>query len=179
MIPSSAVGLGSVALRTYAESQCMYDAGSPWGQRNYWKSNGMSELSDPAVLTLLERFKAIPSRLCVIGLEFLHGQVHRAEPGASAVGFRDAKFDLLIEAKWLDPADDDANVAWARETWSAMQPYVHGPAYLNYLVGEPQARVRAAYGAETYARLVRLKDRYDPDNFFRMNQNVQPSGGAR
>ena len=93
----------------------------------------------------------------------------------NAVGFKDARFDLLIESRWLDPAADAANVAWTRETWTAMQAYVAGGAYTNYLVDEPKERVRAAYGEETYRRLVELKDRYDPDNFFRMNQNIRPS----
>jgi len=168
----------AVAPRTYAESQRIYDAGSPWGQRNYWKSNGMAELSDGAISTLLERFREVPSPLCVIGLEFLHGQVHRTPAGSGAVGFRRAKFDLLIESKWLDAGADEPNVAWARDTWSAMQPHVAGPAYVNYLVAEPQERVRAAYGEQTYGRLVALKDRYDPENFFRMNQNIRPAKEA-
>jgi hypothetical protein len=167
------------APRSYVESQRIYDAGSPWGQRNYWKSNGMAELSDDAIDVLLERFRQIPSPLCMVGLEFLHGAVHRVDPGMNAVGFKRAKFDLLIESKWLDPAEDDANVAWARETWNAIQPYVAGPAYTNYLVSEPQERVRSAYGEAVYERLVRLKDRYDPANLFRFNQNVRPSAEVR
>jgi hypothetical protein len=138
----------------------------------------MAELSDGAIGTLLESFAEIPSPLCTIGLEFLHGQVHRAAPDANAVAFRRARFDLLIESKWLDPGADEENVAWARDTWSAMQPYVSGTAYTNYLVSEPQERVRAAYGEQVYGRLVRLKDRYDPENFFRMNQNIRPSAAA-
>ena len=163
----------ALAQRSYVESQCLYDAGSPWGQRNYWKSNGMPELTDAAARTLLERFAEIPSPLCVIGLEFLHGRIHGGESGA--VSFKSAKFDLLIESKWLDPTEDGANVAWTRDTWAAMQPHTAGGAYVNYLSVEPQERVRAAYGGEVYARLVALKDRYDPDNFFRMNQNIRPS----
>jgi len=167
--------VANVAPRSYVESQCLYDAGSPWAQRNYWKSNGMAELTDGAIETLLERFAQAPSPLSVIGLEFLHGQIHRLDPEADAVGFKRARFDLLIESKWLDPRADETNIAWARDTWAAMQAHVAGPAYTNYLVDEPQERVRAAYGEQTYARLVRLKDRYDPENFFRMNQNVRPS----
>lgn len=165
----------AVAQRSYVESQCLYDAGSPWGQRNYWKSNGMAELGDGAIETLLERFREIPSRHCLIGMEYLHGRIHRTEPDANAASFKRAKFDLLIESKWLDAADDDANVAWTRDTWAAMQPHVSGAAYTNYLGAEPQERVRAAYGERTYRRLVALKDRYDAENFFRMNQNIRPS----
>jgi FAD/FMN-containing dehydrogenase len=163
----------AVAVRSYVESQCLYDAGSPWGQRNYWKSNGMSELSDAAAQTLLERFAEIPSPLCVIGMEYLHGRIHSGVSGA--VSFKSARFDLLIESKWLDPAEDETNVAWTRDTWAAMQPHTAGGAYVNYLGLEPQERVRAAYGDEVYSRLVALKDRYDPENFFRMNQNIKPS----
>jgi FAD/FMN-containing dehydrogenase len=163
----------SVAVRSYVESQCLYDAGSPWGQRNYWKSNGMPELTDAAAQTLLERFAEIPSPLCAIGMEYLHGAIHSGVSGA--VSFKSAKFDLLIESKWLDPAEDDPNVAWTRDTWAAMRPHTAGGAYVNYLGVEPLERVRAAYGDEIYSRLVALKDRYDPENVFRMNQNIKPS----
>ena len=105
----------------------------------------------------------------------LHGQVHRSPSGANAVSFEDSKFNLLVNAKWLDSGEDEANVAWARGAFAALQPHMAGGAYVNYLVDEPEERVRAAYGAATYDRLVALKDRYDPDNFFRLNQNIVPS----
>jgi FAD/FMN-containing dehydrogenase len=164
-----------VARRSYVESQQLYDLGSPWGQRNHWKSNGFRELSDEAVQLLLEAFGSAASPLSQVALEHLHGQVHRSPWGANAVSFEDSKFNLLVNAKWLDSGEDEANVAWARGAFAALQPHMAGGAYVNYLVDEPEERVRAAYGAATYDRLVALKDRYDPDNFFRLNQNIVPS----
>jgi hypothetical protein len=167
-----------VARRGYVESQRLYDQASPWGQRNYWKSNGFGELTDEAIELLLEAFESAASPLSQIALEHLHGQVHRSDPEANAVAFEEAKFDLLVNAKWLDPAADDANVGWARESFARLQPHMARAAYLNYLVEEPEERVRAAYGPATYDRLVALKDRHDPENFFRLNQNIRPSASV-
>jgi len=168
-----------VARRSYVESQQLYALGSPWGQRNYWKSNGFGELSDEAAELLLDAFRSAASPLSQVALEHLHGQVHRSSEGASAVTFAESKFNLLVNAKWLDPGDDDANVAWARAAFAALQPHMAGGAYVNYLVAEPEERVRAAYGPATYDRLVGLKERYDPGNFFRLNQNIVPSNRQR
>jgi FAD/FMN-containing dehydrogenase len=164
-----------VARRSYVESQQLYDLSSPWGQRNYWKSNGFRDLSDEAVELLLDAFRSAASPLSQIALEHLHGEVHRSRADASAVSFGKSRFNLLVNAKWLDSGGDEANVAWARAAFAALQPHMAGGAYVNYLVNEPEERVRAAYGAATYDRLVALKDRYDPDNFFRLNQNIVPS----
>jgi FAD/FMN-containing dehydrogenase len=168
-----------VGRRTYVESQRLYDLASPWGQRNYWKSNGFRELSDEAIELVLDAFRSAASPLSQVALEHLHGQVHRSPAGGNAVSFAEAKFDLLVNAKWLDSREDDANVAWARAAFASLQPHMAGGAYVNYLVNEPEERVRAAYGPATYDRLVALKDRYDPDNFFRLNQNIVPSNLQR
>ena len=163
-----------VAPRSYVEAQQMYDQVSPWGQRNYWKSNGMSGLGEDAIRTLVEVFEARCSPLSQIQLEHLHGAVHQTDPGASAVGFQNATYDLLVNAKWLDPAVDSENIAWTRESFARLQPFVTGGAYVNYLLQEPEERIRAAYGATVYDRLAALKARYDPYNVFRLNQNIRP-----
>jgi FAD/FMN-containing dehydrogenase len=163
----------------YVEAQRTYDAISPWGQRNYWKSNGMAELSDSAIEVLVAACDARRSPLAQVQLEHLHGQVHRTDPASAAVGFHGATYNLLFNAKWLDPAVDEENVAWTRESFAAIQPFLAGGAYVNYLLAEPEERIRAAYGAETYDRLARIKARYDPDNVFRLNQNIRPQLSAR
>jgi hypothetical protein len=112
--------------------------------------------------------------LSQIQLEHLHGAVHRTDPGATAVGFHDATYDLLVNAKWLDPAADGENIAWMRESFGQLQPFVTGGAYVNYLLQEPEERIRAAYGTTVYDRLSALKVRYDPSNVFRLNQNIRP-----
>jgi FAD/FMN-containing dehydrogenase len=94
----------------------------------------------------------------------------------SAYRHRRAPFVLNINARWERPDDADPHVAWARGLWAALHPWSAGGVYVNFMGEEGQDRVRAAYGERTYRRLVALKDRYDPDNFFRMNQNIRPTG---
>jgi FAD/FMN-containing dehydrogenase len=165
----------AVAPRSYVESQRLYDSLSPWGWRNYWKTNGMGALSAEAADAIDEVFRAAPSPLSQVLLEHLHGAVHRSPRGTNALSFAGAKFDLLVNAKWIDPAGDEANLAWARQGFERMRPFFSSGAYPNYMFQEPRERVRDAYGPEAYRRLVALKDRFDPTNFFRLNQNIEPS----
>ena len=167
-----------VAPRSYVDAQRLYDQISPWGWRNYWKTNGMGALDHSAIGTLHEIFDEAASPLSQVQLEHLHGALHRSAPGSSALNFVGAKYDLLVNAKWTDPARDGDNVRWAREAFARLQPFLSGGAYPNYLFQETRERVRQAYGSDTYGRLVALKDRYDPANFFRLNQNIQPSSSS-
>ncbi|MEP7105182.1 MAG: FAD-binding oxidoreductase [Chloroflexota bacterium] len=169
----------AAARRSYVDAQRMYDAISPWGQRNYWKSNGMAELSDGAIAALVAALAARRSPLAQLQLEHLHGEVHRTDPTASATGFHGATYNLLVNAKWLDPAADAENLAWTRESFAQLRPYVAGGAYVNYLLAEPEERIRAAYGPAVYDRLARVKARYDPGNVFRLNQNIRPAVSAQ
>jgi FAD/FMN-containing dehydrogenase len=166
-----------VAPRSYVEAQSLYDQISPWGWRNYWKTNAMGSLDSSAIETLHEIFTEVASPLSQIQLEYLHGALHRSAPETNALNFAGAKYDLLLNAKWTDAARDDENVGWARDGFARLQPFLSGGAYPNYLFQETRERVRQAYGSEAYARLVALKDRYDPANFFRLNQNIEPSDG--
>jgi len=168
----------AAARRAYVESQRLFDAASPCGQLNYWKSNGMAELSDAAIEAIVEVFEARRSPLAQVQFEHLHGQVHRTDPAASAVGFHGASYNLLVNAKWLDPGADGENLAWAREGFARLQPFLAGGAYVNYLLEEPEERIRAAYGAGVYDRLARLKARLDPDNVLRINQNIRPAAAG-
>ena len=161
--------------RTYVESQRMLDATSSWGVRNYWKTNAMGPLATPAIEAIDEVLMSAKSPASQVQFEHLHGALHRTPPGANAASFAGAKYNLLVNAKWTDPARDEENVRWAREGFALLQPFLSSGAYANYLVHEPRERVRQAYGAETYDRLVALKNRYDPTNVFRLNQNIEPS----
>jgi hypothetical protein len=164
-----------VAPRSYVESQRLYDEISPWGVRNYWKTNAMGALDDLAIAAIDEVFAEVASPLSQIQFEHLHGAVHRSPAATNALNFVGAKYDLLVNAKWTDPARDGDNVGWARQSFARLRPFLSRGAYPNYMVQETRDRVRQAYGAETYDRLVALKDRYDPANFFRLNQNIEPS----
>ena len=164
-----------VAPRSYVESQRLYDAISPWGVRNYWKTNAMAALDDLAIAAIDEVFAEVGSPLSQIQLEHLHGALHRSPAGRNALNFAGAKYDLLVNAKWTDPGSDAGNVRWARDSFARLRPFLSRGAYPNYMSQEPRDRVRQAYGGQAYDRLVALKDRYDPTNFFRLNQNIEPS----
>lgn len=104
------------------------------------------------------------------------GAVQRVSADATAFGDRSMPFMLSLDAIWSDPADDDANIGWVRDSWRAMQPYSTGRLYLNFPgLGEGDSLVRDAFGAETYARLQQVKRTYDPENVFQMNQNILPN----
>src|ERR1700730_3719106 len=135
----------------------------------------MGPLVAGAITAASEVFEAAPSPLSQLQLEHLHGAMHRTLPGTNALTFGGAKFDLLVNAKWTDPALDGENVRWARESYASLEPFTRAGAYPNYLFQESGERVRQAYGEHAYARLVALKNRYDPTNFFRLNQNIEPA----
>jgi FAD/FMN-containing dehydrogenase len=161
----------------YTTLQSASDASYPDGQRNYWKSHYLGEITDDAIALLVEYAPRMPSALSSFYFQHLGGAIARQDPDAAAFGHRDAAFDFNILGVWQDPAEDDDNIAWSRDFHAAMQPHATG-VYVNNLGVEGADRVRAAYAPATYARLVALKDRYDPDNTFRLNQNIVPSGHA-
>jgi FAD/FMN-containing dehydrogenase len=159
----------------YTALQSSLDAGSPPGERNYWKSSFFNDLNDGAIAALVAGFAAVPSFRSNVIIEGLGGAMGRVPEDATAFSQRRATHDLLIAAVWNDPGDDNRQVGWARDLFTAMGPYTSDQAYVNYLGAGEADRVRAAYGAAKYARLVALKDRYDPHNLFRLNQNIPPS----
>ena len=143
------------------------------GALNYWKSAFFSELSDPAVEVLTSAFEQAPSELCALITEEFHGAVTRVAPSATAYPHREPGHNLLLISQWTDPADTEAGIAWARDTFEALSPYLAERSYTNYLSADDYDRVRDAYGAN-YERLAELKRRYDPDNLFRLNLNIDP-----
>ena len=161
----------------YTAMQTLMDDGMPNGLQNYWKSSFLQEISDEAIDTIVAHFTAAPSPLSLLLIEQFGGAGARVGQDETAFSHRSGHSNLLILARCADPADAARNMAWAREAWSAMQPFSDGGAYSNYVEGgaEGAARITAAYRPETYARLVALKNRYDPTNFFRVNQNIIPT----
>lgn len=160
---------------SYVTVQSSLDAGFPPGMRNYWKAHFLNGLPDDAIDIVVHYANAAPSALSSTLFETLGGAVGRVAPDATAFAHRNAPFNLAIIGCWLDPAEDDVNIAWARAFFAAMQPYATG-AYVNYLgVGDEPQRVGDAYAAPTYARLRQIKRVYDPENLFRRNQNIPPA----
>ena len=159
----------------YPVVNTLLDGGFPKGARNYWKSAFFKELSDEAVGIMREAFEKAPSIMSGLVVEHFHGLVTRIPATATAYPHRQPGYNLVLAAEWLDPADDEANIRWARETFTALAPHMADAAYVNYLDTDDLDRVRVAYGPN-WERLVSLKRRYDPDNVFRLNQNIDPAG---
>ena len=160
----------------YIALQTMFDAGYPSGLQNYWKSCYLDGLSDEAIDVALDGARGMTSPLSSFYFQPMGGAIARPTDQA-AFGHRDAAFDFNILSVWGEPAESDEHVAWTRALWQAIQPFASDGVYVNNLGDEGPDRVRAAYAPAIYDRLVSLKDRYDPDNVFRMNQNIPPSRG--
>jgi FAD/FMN-containing dehydrogenase len=160
----------------YSSAQTMADFLWPRGSLNYWKSSYLRSLSDGAIDTMLDFYAQAPSPRSVVVVEHNgDGAMSRVADDATAFGHRNWPYNLLVTAVWSDPADTDANIRWTREFFDAMRPFLADAAYVNYLGEVDEAGVKAAYGRK-YARLAELKQKYDPTNFFCMNQNIRPSG---
>lgn len=157
----------------YCALQGMFDATAPRGIQAYWKSEYLAALDDRVVETLAEHAGHMRSPFSAIHVHHLEGAVKRAPGDATAFAHRDAPYVLNIIGSWTDPAESEAHIGWTNELWRSIQPFATGAVYLNFLGAERHERVKAAYGAK-YDRLVRLKKEYDPDNLFRLNQNIRP-----
>jgi len=170
--------LDAVRPMAYAELQTMFDATNPPGAW-YYKTgylDGAAIEGDRFIDTLLDHCDfPSPSPLSRIYVEHLGGAMGRVPSDATAFVHRKAPFDLIVIAGGFEASATERNIAWARKTSAAMRPFMSGAAYVNYLGADADSdAVKAAYG-QAYDRLVKLKDEYDPDNVFRLNQNIRPS----
>ena len=146
----------------YMALQTMIDGAFPAGFHNYWKSSFLKGLNDDAIDTILAYFARIPSPMSAIVLEHNgDGAMNRVGENETSFGHRDWSYNLLIISMWEDPADSEKNINWAREFWEAMRPYTTERVYVNYLGDEGEERVKEAFAAPTYERLVALKNRYE------------------
>jgi FAD/FMN-containing dehydrogenase len=153
----------------------IYDPGFPRGARNYWKSSFLAELGDAAIDTMIARFAVCPSPMSGLLLEHFHGVAARIGVADTAFPHRRESYNLMVVSEWLDPKDDEKNIAWTRETYDALRPHMARERYVNYTSeDETESTVAQAYGAN-YERLVAVKNRFDPTNVFRLNQNVRPT----
>jgi FAD/FMN-containing dehydrogenase len=169
---------GEIQPTAYCALQSGNDAGFPSGRQHYWKSAWLTDLSDGAIEIMLQFLATKPSPATGIGLQQVHGAAARVDPTATAFPHRGGNmYDFLILSQWEDPAESEANIGWTRALFEAMQPFLERGVYVNDLGEEDEDRVRAAYGVN-YERLAALKQRYDPTNLFRVNQNVRPSDRA-
>jgi hypothetical protein len=157
--------------------QTIFDAAVPEGNQNYWKSAFLRDLSDEAIATILEHANQASSPLTAVLIEQYGGAASRVGTTETAFAQRHAQYDLGILTQWADPADSARHIAWTRGFADAMKPFASGDYLLNFLGEENDDVIRSAFGAN-HARLVEIKTKYDPDNFFRVNQNIQPAAAA-
>jgi len=160
--------------RRYEDFQKILDVLWPHGLYCYWKSGFMEEPSDEAIRVVARFARSKPSPLSVIMLAYHHGLASSISPDATAFAHRAKLYNLNIQAQWTDSADTDRNMRWIRDFWAAVEPFMTGGVYVNFLSEEGEGRVKAAYGAN-WGRLVALKNKYDPTNLFHLNQNIKPS----
>ena len=158
----------------YCQLNGMLDAGYPKGALNYWKSSFLAQLNDDAIDTMIQCFARCPTPMGALLLEHFHGAATRVGVGDTAFPHRLDGYNFLVLCQWMEAVDTDRCIAWARETYAQMEPFFAAGRYVNYLgddeTGDPTA---AAYGPN-YRRLRDLKTKYDPSNFFHLNQNIRP-----
>ena len=157
------------------DMQTMFDAGFPYGNRNYWKSAFVDELTDEAIDVIVARSNQNPSPMSALMVEYYYGGPS-SDIGETETAFahRSAQYDIGITGQWTDASEDEQNIAWVRDTYDSIAPFNNGRIYAN-LMGSDQMgdELKSAFGPN-YERLVELKRKYDPDNFFRLNQNIKP-----
>ena len=163
----------------YTALQSMLDGGGPHGTRGYMKAEFLPELGDEAIEKIVAHGGSRPGPMAQLLMEPLGGAIGRVGDDETALGRRDVPWCYHALALWMEPDEQtaQAHIAWARGLAEDLEPHVVDGVYLNYTSDEGEDRVRSSYGEEKYARLVALKDRYDPGNLFRLNQNIAPSGG--
>lgn len=162
-----------VGVMPYPALNSAFDALVPPGLQHYWKANFVTELTDDAIAAHLEHGPKIPVVNSTMHIYPINGAAQRVAPDSTAFAYRDATFATVIAGMWPDPADNDANTAWVKDYYAATAPHSEEGGYVNFMAEDDQSRIRANYRGN-YDRLAETKRRYDPDNLFRHNQNIQP-----
>jgi FAD/FMN-containing dehydrogenase len=144
------------------------------GARNYWKSHDFRDLPDAAIKAIVDAARSLPSPECEVFIAHVGGAMARVAPNATAWPNRDAHFIMNAHARWRDKGQDSVGIAWARQLSEATAAFALGTVYVNFMPEDENDRVANAYGTN-YHRLAEIKRRYDPDNLFRMNQNIRPT----
>jgi FAD/FMN-containing dehydrogenase len=163
-----------VGVQPYVAWQQAFDPLLTAGARNYWKSHNFSTLEDGLLDAVIASSGTLTSPQSEIIIAAIGGATTRPAPGSAAYAHRDTRFVVNVHGRWTDPADDERGIGWARDFFEAATPFASGGAYVNFLTADEGDRVRSAYGS-SYDRLARVKRQYDPDNLFRINQNIEPA----
>ena len=157
--------------------QGMFDPLYPTGLQWYWKADFFRQISDEAIQKHLEYAAKLPTWQSTMHLYPVNGKANRVKESDTAFSYRDATFSEVIVGVDPDPANRDKITEWAKGYYSALHPYGAGGAYLNFMMDEGDERIRATYRGN-YSRLAAIKAKYDPENFFQVNQNIRPGGAA-
>ncbi len=144
------------------------------GARNYWKSHHLTGLSDDCIDQIIRFTNQMPSEECEVFIPHMEGAPSRVPENATAFAHRNTPFILNLHTRWQKAEDDRQCLDWVKAFHDATKDYAQG-VYVNFISDEGEARVRDAYTREVWDRLVQVKDNYDPDNLFRLNQNIRPS----
>ncbi len=159
----------------FAAWQTAFDPLLTAGERNYWKSHDFVELADGLIDVLLAAVGSLPSPQCEIFIANLGGAINRVPVEATAYPHRDVNFAMNVHTRWSRPSEDAGCIAWARSFHENAAPFATGGVYVNFMPEDEARRVRTAAYGPNYERLAGIKAKYDPDNLFRMNQNVVPA----
>jgi hypothetical protein len=162
---------------SYLALQTMADNEFPHGRRYYTKSGYFKSLDDSSIEKMVRALATLPSPTTQIELAYLGGAASRIASAETAFGDRSSPFVINLLANWADPSDDAANVAWIRNLFMALRPSMVPGVYVNFMSGDEDDRVPEAY-RERWDRLVEVKSHYDPNNCFRLNQNIPPKRTA-
>jgi len=152
----------------------MFDPLYPPGLQWYWKADFVRELSDEAIALHAEHGAKLPTLLSTMHMYPIDGAAAKVKPDATAWAYRDAKWSSVIVGVDPAPAKKDLITNWARDYWTALHPHSAGGAYVNFMMDEGEERVKATYG-KNFAKLQKVKKKYDPQNLFRSNQNIKPA----
>jgi len=175
--PMRSVGkpaLDHIAPVTFPAFQSLFDPIYPPGLQQYWRADFVKELSDAAIARHLEHASKLPTALSTAHLYPIDGAVHRFSNTDTPFSYRDANWALVIIGADPDPANQEKITTWCKDYYDALHSYSAGGAYINFMMEEGRERVKAAF-RENYDRLAAIKKRYDPSNFFRVNQNIRPA----
>ena len=158
---------------SFPTMQKLVDEMSPDSTHNYWRSTFIRDFSDEVIDLIIEHGNRMESRLSRIVIQFFGGAAGRVAPADTAFAQRQAEYNVGIETQWTDAAESEKHIGWTRTLSDALRPYSSNGYLLNFIGDEEPDTIRAAFGSN-YARLVELKTKYDPTNFFSLNQNVPP-----
>ena len=160
----------------FTEWQAAFDPLLTSGARNYWKSHDFTDLSDDAIKVVVEAVHTLPSPECEVFIAHVGGAMARVPAHATAWPNRDAHFIMNVHTRWREKGQDATCIAWTRQLFDVTARFASGSVYVNFMPDDEKDRVEKAYGTN-YRRLSEIKHRYDPENLFRMNQNIQPTSG--